>query len=202
MFIKRKIKNLVRYLSRLHWRTKCKYFLILEGTEDLTRIIEHLPKMHLIPILRMYGAQIGDNCDIDRGLILHRTKGKKPFKNLFIGNNVHLGYNMLIDLTSKVIIGDDCAFGANCQIWTHTGDWAFDRSDEHDKINPVKIGKGVICYSGVIISQRVSIGEYTRVGAGSIVLKNLESKAFYAGVPAKLIKKISGYALYSTDHMV
>ena len=96
---------------------------------------------------------------------------------------------MLIDLKSEVIMGDDCALGAGCQVWTHVGDYTYDFTDYHEKINPVYIGKGVLCWSRVIINQGVTIGEYTRIGAGSVVVKNIPEKEFWAGIPAKFIKK-------------
>ena len=60
--------------------------------------------------------------------------------------------------------------------------------DNKSKINPVKIGKSVICYSNVLIKDGITIGDFSRVGGGSVVVENIPQKTFYAGVPAKLIK--------------
>jgi acetyltransferase-like isoleucine patch superfamily enzyme len=192
-----KLKSLISFYSWIYWlkwqAVKVKSFLIKKtyGVEGLSMFVERLPKTFVIPVLKMYGAKIGTNCDMERGLVLHRIdkKTKKdPFKKLFIGNRVYIGHNMIIDLTEEVKIGNDCAFGANCQIWTHTGDWTINRDDEKDKQGPVLIGDAVICYSAVIISQGISIGNYARIGAGSVVLSNIENNTFNAGIPAKFIK--------------
>jgi acetyltransferase-like isoleucine patch superfamily enzyme len=153
-------------------------------------MIENLPKYFIIPILKSYGAKIGDNTNIDRGLILHRIKHFGDAKKITLGNNVHIGRNTILDLSSYIFVDSDTALGAGCQIWTHTGNWTNDRKDEHDKINSVSIGKAVICYSGVIISQNVKIGDFARVGAGSLIIRDVEARTFVGGVPAKLIKKI------------
>ncbi len=193
-----KLKSLISFFSWMYWlkwqALKIRSFLVINayGVEGLSMFVERLPKIFAIPVLKMYGAKIGSNCDIERGLVLHRIDKKctkNPFKKLSIANRVYIGHNMIIDLTKEVKIGNDCAFGANCQIWTHTGDWTKNRDDEKDKQGPVSIGDAVICYSGVIISQSISIGKYARIGAGSIVLSNVEENSFYAGIPAKFIKK-------------
>ena len=75
-----------------------------------------MPYPFIIRILRKYGATIGDGCNIERGLVLHRPNRENPFINLSIGNNVYIGHRGLIDLTREVEIGDNTAFGANCQI--------------------------------------------------------------------------------------
>ena len=187
----RKLRLLINKITLPYYKLKCNIFFILYGGEGIGYTIEKLPRNYIIPLLRFYGAYIGEFSDIDRGLILHRISQKSDFKKIIIGKKVHIGHNMLFDLSSKIEIGSDSAFGANCQIWTHTGDWTLDRKDEHDEINPVKIGKAVICYSNVIISQGIIIGDYARVGASSVVIKNIPDKTFYAGVPAKFIKGIS-----------
>ena len=188
--MKKLIKKILLNIILSYFKQKCNFFFKLYGGEGIGYVIEKMPSIHLIPLLRYYGANIGDSSDIDRGLIIHRISKKNDLKKLTIGEKVYIGHNMLFDLSSKIGIGSNSAFGANCQIWTHTGDWTLDRKDEHDEINPVIIGKAVICYSNVIISQGIIIGDYVRVGASSVVVKDIPEKEFWAGVPARFIKLI------------
>ncbi|MCD4819033.1 MAG: acyltransferase [Candidatus Cloacimonetes bacterium] len=149
-----------------------------------------MPNKLIIPLLRFFGASIGLGSDIDNGLILHRLSKKSDLKKLIIGEKVYIGHNMLLDLSTDITIGNDCGFGANCQIWTHVGDYSFDYSDYKDTTNPVIINDGVVIYSGSIVNQGVIIKKYARVGASSVVLKNIPEKEFWAGIPAKLINII------------
>jgi len=183
------IKKIFINFYYFFWLIKCQYHYWLWGPYGVSHCIEVCPHPFIVKILRKYGASIGNNCNIERGLILHRPDKDLPFKNLTIGENVYIGHNMLIDLTKEVKIGDYTAFGANCQIWTHTGNWTFDRSDEKEKRHSVIIGKSVIIYSGVIISEGTNIGDYARAGAGSVVLKNINELEFHAGIPAELVTK-------------
>ena len=190
MTLRKKIHQFVNKLYLFYWILKCKWLKLIEGGDGLTRAIEQIPKMHIIPVLKKLGFSIGDNCQIQRGLTLHYLTSKESIKNLTIGNNVYIGRNVLIDLASKVVLEDDSALGAGSQIWTHLGDYTYDFTDYHESKKPVRIGKAVLCWARVIISPGVSLGKYSRVGAGSVVVRDIPEKTFYAGIPAKLIKSV------------
>ena len=157
-----------------------------QGITALIWLISLLPSGFLVDVLRRYGARVGDSVYIEPGLILHRMK--IPMDNLVIGDRVYLGDDVLIDLSADVVIQDDAAFGSRTQLITHTGDWTYDRSDERDTIAPIRVGRATIIYSNCIIAPGVRIGDYARVGAGSVVLKDVPPYAFVTGVPAKFIK--------------
>lgn len=182
--MKRILLKIIKYIY--FFKAKC--FFWLYGPYGVCDLIKTVPYPFIQPLLIKYGAKIGKNCVIDTSLQLHRPDRHLPFKNLTIGDSVYIGHNTIIDLTTEVEIDSYTALGAFCQIWTHTGDWTYNKDDEKEKINPVNIGKACIIYSGSIISQGVSIGNYVRVGAGSVVLKNINEYEFVAGIPAKLIK--------------
>jgi acetyltransferase-like isoleucine patch superfamily enzyme len=184
-----KIIRFVHAILLIYYRIKCRIFFYLYGTEGIGYVVEKLPRIFIIPILKSCGCTIGKNCSILPGLTLHNLGGKQPLLNLALGDNVYIGRDVLLDLAEHIELLDDSALGARCQVWTHVGDYSYDFSDYHEKKAPVKIGKGVLCWSMVLISPGISIGDYTRVAAGSVVIKNLESKMFYGGVPAKFIKK-------------
>jgi acetyltransferase-like isoleucine patch superfamily enzyme len=175
----------------LQWvRLKCRIYILLYGSEGISMIIEKLAQPFLVPVLVKYGAKIGSGTRILRGLTLHGLKNQeKPLFNLVLGKNVYIGRNVLIDLNCQVVLEDDSALGAGCQVWTHVGDFTYDFSDYHEKRDTVKIGKGVICWSGVLICPGVKIGDYSRASLGSVIIKDVESGIIVGGVPAKMIKR-------------
>jgi len=177
-------------MENIVWNVRCRYNYWLHGPYGLARIIEKMPFKYTIKYLRKYGANIGDNCIIDSGFKIHRPDSKKPFKNLIIGNDVYIGHNILFDLTDKIIIEDNVAIGGNCQIWTHVGDFIehqHDKNDYEEKIFPVTIENGVICYSGVILNPGVLVGKRSRVYALGMVTKNIPDNEIWGGIPAKKI---------------
>jgi acetyltransferase-like isoleucine patch superfamily enzyme len=100
------------------------------------------------------------------------------------GNNVHLGYKVGVAAQKLVEIGDEVRIGDN-SIIVDT-DWhGFD--DSPPKVKPVKIGFHVWLGLNVIVLKGVSIGDYSIVGAGSVVTSDVESKTIVAGNPARKI---------------
>ncbi|OGT45990.1 MAG: hypothetical protein A3E82_07670 [Gammaproteobacteria bacterium RIFCSPHIGHO2_12_FULL_38_11] len=97
----------------------------------------------------------------------------------------------------NAIVNVDSVLGKQCII--NTGAIV-----EHDDIlgDGVEIGPGAILCgrvrvdnfawicSGATIKPRVSIGEYSVVGAGSVVIRNIEQRVIVAGVPTKIIKNV------------
>ena len=180
------IKSIVQFLAFQYYKVKCRYGLVIDGFAGLALVVSIMPKRFIIPILRIYGAQVGNNCDIDIGLLLHRFT--LPLDNLIIEDNVHLGYHTYLDLTERIQFEKDTAVGSFSLFVTHTGDWTSDRSDEHETRGPIHVGKAVIIYSGVIVTPGITIGDYARIAASAVILKDIPSYAFAAGVPA-IVKK-------------
>ncbi len=188
-FFRKLLQKIFLKIGFIYSICKCEFYYYAQDAPGLRYVIENLPPIYIIPILKRYGVTIGKNCQIDTGLTLHRIIKKSDLKKLTIGDKVYIGHRLVLDLTEPISIGSHTAFGANCQIWTHTGDWTLDRTDENDKKNPVTIGKAVIIYSSCVISQGVNIGDYSRVVANSVVTKDIESNCIAGGIPAKFLKK-------------
>jgi acetyltransferase-like isoleucine patch superfamily enzyme len=184
--IKSLMKGILRFIAFYYYRLKCRYGLIIDGFAGLALVISTVPKRYIIPLLRIYGARVGNNCDIDTGLILHRFT--LPLVNLVIGDNVHLGHHTYLDLTEQIRFEQDTAVGSFSMFVTHTGDWTKDKSDEHETTGIIHVGKAVIIYSGVIITPGIIIGDYARIAANAVVLIDIPPYSFAAGVPA-IIKK-------------
>jgi acetyltransferase-like isoleucine patch superfamily enzyme len=185
------IKKIFWKIEDWIWHFRCVYKFWLHGTYGLASIVERMPFRFTIKYLRKYGATIGDNCIIDSGFKIHRPDRKIPFKNLIIGNNVYIGHNILLDLSDKIIFEDNVAIGANCQIWTHVGDFVNllkDKNDYSEKIAPVKFSNGVLCYSGVLINPGVTVGLQSRILAFAMVNANIPDKEIWRGIPACFYK--------------
>lgn len=186
------VKKIILKIFYSYWYVKTLIYFKIFGPYGVSNCIEIMPYPFIIKFLRKYGATIGDGCNIERGLIIHRPDPNIPFKNLKLGNNIYVGHNLLIDLSAEFIMENNTAFGANCQVWTHTGDYKYnlnDKKDYHEIVKPVVIKEGTVCYSGVIIRQGCTLGEFSRVGAGSVVIKDISPRTVVAGLPAIEIKK-------------
>lgn len=161
------------------------------------QLIELILSLLFIPQLRgifleLLGAKIGKNCIIYDIKFMNLYRGS--ISNLKIGNNCFLGNQVLFDLAGEILISDNVTISDRSIILTHTN--VGFRNHPLQRVLPrsvskVRIGNGVFIGVSAIILPSINIGDNVIVGAGSVVTKNLPTKAIYAGSPAKFIKKIS-----------
>jgi acetyltransferase-like isoleucine patch superfamily enzyme len=147
-----------------------------------------------INALSKKGIYIGNNVSILNNTIIDCTG---VFNNigdgLIIGDNVGIAQNCFIQVRAYVSIGNDVIFGPNVSIFSETHLY------KNTNIPIRKQGvsrKGVIIEDGVWIGTRavvldgVTIGKNSVIAAGSVVNKNVPPYTVYGGVPAKLIKNL------------
>jgi len=146
-----------------YYRLKIILYKYLVGDEALSYVLYDslFPAM----VLKIGGATIGKGTRINRWLTIHESCGS--FKKFVIGDKVHIGKHVFIDLSDKVIIKDRAGIGMFSEILTHRnlGD-----SKLHSIYNtfcaPVVIGEDTILNANAIILAG------TKLGSGCIVLPN------------------------------
>jgi len=186
------IKKFIVFCLKYYIICKCYFSYWIFGPYGVADVLRSAHFPFIQPILKEFGATVGEHCIIDTGLIIHRPDSKRPFKNLIIHDNCYIGHNILFDLSAKICIEHDVGLGAGCQFWTHYGDFDDNLTnkltDYHEKVAPITIKSKTVIYSEVVISPGVMIAEKVRVGAGSVVLNDITKAGFYAGVPVHKIK--------------
>jgi len=105
--------------------------------------------------------------------------------------NVFLNQGVGISCFSQITIGDETMVGDETEIMDND----FHGIDGKDaKTEPIIIGKHVWIGLRCIILKGVTIGDYSIIGAGSVVTHSVPPNTIYAGNPAKQIgKTTSGY---------
>ena len=164
-------------------------FPVLGGISELNEIMEPLNLVFAIgnpitkksilkkiinpkikyPMLIHPNVLIGDRQYVKVGAGTIITAGNIITVNINIGKHVIL--NLLCTVGHDTIIGDFSSFMPTVNI-----------SGE------VTIKEGVYVGTGAKIINQLEIGEFTVVGAGSVVNKSLPSHCTAVGVPAKIIK--------------
>ncbi len=93
-----------------------------------------------------------------------------------------IGQSIMIDHATGLVIGETAVVGDEVSMLhgVTLGGTGADEQDRHPKI-----GKGVLIGAGAKILGNISIGEYARIAAGSVVLKDVPAACTVAGVPAK-----------------
>lgn len=110
-----------------------------------------------------------------------------------IGKNVQIGPNVIIDTVFPdfVVIEEGVSLAGSNYVLTHSTPLEFHKNDFPSFLAPVVIKKNVWIAVGVIILPGVTVGEGSVVAAGSVVVKDVPPHTFVAGVPAKVIKKLT-----------
>jgi acetyltransferase-like isoleucine patch superfamily enzyme len=124
-----------------------------------------------------------------RGMVIGGGGSSFPYAKLKIGDRVvcHTGH---INLASPITIGNDVGLSHDVDLITH-GFWYSVLEGYPRVFKEINIGNNVIIGWKTVIMSGIDIADNIVVGSHSTVTKSLlESKAIYAGAPAKLIKHI------------
>jgi len=115
------------------------------------------------------------------------------FARIFTGIEIHpgakIGSNFFMDHGLGIVIGETTEIGENVTIYqgvTLGGIMPSIESDSqrNQKRHPT-IGNNVIIGSGAQILGSITVGDYARIGANSVVSKDVPSNVTVAGVPAR-----------------
>ena len=95
-----------------------------------------------------------------------------------------IGKGILLDHATGIVIGETCVLDDNISILQGVtlGGTGKDTGDRHPKIQT-----GVLIGAGANVLGNVVIGEGAWIGAGSVVLNDVEAHSTVVGVPAKVV---------------
>ncbi len=125
----------------------------------------------------VYGCKIGDHVTI--GTFVEIQKGAT------IGNNVTVSSHSFI--CDKVTIEDDVFIGHGVMTINDLNPPSFKRTGTKESWKPTLIKKGAIIGSNVTLFP-ITIGEGAKIGAGSVVTKDVPDRAVVVGNPAKILR--------------
>lgn len=97
---------------------------------------------------------------------------------------VPMGRGIMLDHGTGLVIGETATVGDNVSLLQNVTLGGTGKSDED---RHPKIGNGVLIGAGAKVLGNIKVGDCSRVGAGSVVLKEVPPRTTVAGVPAKVI---------------
>jgi len=112
---------------------------------------------------------------------------------IHIGNRVTATANLQIFAQEKVTVEDDVMFATN--VFINDGFHGYQsgvkpyRYQPIFNIKPVTIKKGCWIGQNVVILPGVTIGEFTIIGANSVVTKSIPQNSIALGSPARVVKR-------------
>ena len=95
-----------------------------------------------------------------------------------------IGRGLMIDHAHSMVIGETAVVGDDVSMLhgVTLGGTGKDEGDRHPKI-----GDGVLIGAGAKVLGNISVGECSRIAAGSVVLKDVPPCTTVAGIPAKIV---------------
>ena len=107
-----------------------------------------------------------------------------------------IGEGVMLDHATGVVIGETAVVGNNVSILhgVTLGGTGTRDGDRHPKI-----GDGVVIGAGVTILGNVAVGANSKIGAGSVVLREIPPNSVAVGIPARLVGKPSKFSEPSLD---
>ena len=96
------------------------------------------------------------------------------------GKRVFIDHGMGVVVGETAIVGDD--------VLLYQGVILGGTSTEKTKRHPT-VEKGVIVGAGAKVMGNITIGEYSKIGTGAVVLKDVPSQSTCVGVPGRIVKR-------------
>ncbi|PRY21456.1 serine O-acetyltransferase [Aliiruegeria haliotis] len=161
---------------------------------DLVATYERDPACHrfLQPILFFKGYQAVQAYRIGHWLWQQGRSDMAYFLQMRIsetfGIDIHpaarIGRGIMIDHAHSIVIGETAVVGDNVSMLhaVTLGGTGKEDGDRHPKI-----GNGVLIGAGAKVLGNISVGQCSRIAAGSVVLEDVPAKTTVAGVPARIV---------------
>ena len=168
--------------------------LVAAARADLVAVYERDPACHrlLQPILYFKGYQAMQAYRIGHHLW---SIGKTDLAYFFqmraseiFGVDIHpaarIGRGIMIDHAHSIVIGETAVVGDNVSM-LHSVTLGGTGKEEEDR-HP-KIGNGVLVGAGAKVLGNITVGDCSRIAAGSVVLEDVPACKTVAGIPARIV---------------
>ncbi|MEB3361317.1 MAG: serine O-acetyltransferase [Synechococcaceae cyanobacterium] len=95
-----------------------------------------------------------------------------------------IGHGVFIDHGMGVVIGETAVVGNNCLLYQ--GVTLGGTGKQHGKRHPT-LEENVVVGTGAKVLGAITVGANTRIGAGSVVLRDVEADSTVVGIPGRVI---------------
>ena len=171
------------------------------GIFELTQYIRDCASPTLIrQILRDHGADIHPAAKpVGPWITLHEVTG--DFSNLSVGPSAHIGKEVFLDLTDRIIVEGSVAVGMRATILTHVnvGDYPDKPTSKliPKRHEPTILRRGCSVGAGAVVLCGVEIGEDAVINAGVVVERDVPPRTIVTSsrqradyrMPARLVER-------------
>lgn len=117
-----------------------------------------------------------------------------------IGAGVYIGNYVTFDriFPHRITVGDDTSIGDRCLITAHANIPSETplKAIYPRTVRETVIGRGVWIMPNCTVAPGVRIGDHAVVATGAVVTENIPPRVLAAGVPARVVKDLSGHETF------
>jgi acetyltransferase-like isoleucine patch superfamily enzyme len=188
--IKHLIGTAIRWTyEAVYLRLRVEWDLRVFGLWHAAQLAGRVPPQYVPVVLRRLGASIGARPVFKPGLRIENATGS--LANLKIGDNCHIGSDVLLDVTGPIEIGNDVAIASQAALITHlsTGGRPL-KAFYADQVRGVRLSDGAMIGTGAIVLCGVHVARCAWIGAGALVSRDVPPYTVMVGNPARPVKKL------------
>jgi acetyltransferase-like isoleucine patch superfamily enzyme len=148
-----------------------------------------------VDLIRPERLTLGENVSIHRGAVLHcgGLEWSGGEGSITIGDDSVISAYCVLFGAGHIEIGRGLDCGPGTMIFSSRSDFEANGAGALPRTHvfaPVRIGDFVTLFAGCVIAPGVTIGDGAAVGAGSVVIDDIEPHCLYAGAPARRIRQV------------
>jgi serine O-acetyltransferase len=165
-----------------------------DARADLVATLERDPATHrvIVPFLYFKGFQA---IQTHRFAHVLWKAGRKDFAlylqsrasqvfQVDINPNARIGKGIMLDHATGFVVGETATIGDNCSILQGVTLGGTGKADED---RHPKIGNGVLIGAHAVVLGNIRVGDCARIGAGSVVVREVPPRVTVVGVPARIV---------------
>ena len=124
------------------------------------------------------------------------SQASRVLTGIEIHPGARIGHSVFIDHGMGVVIGETAEIGHRCLLYQ--GVTLGGTGKEHGKRHPT-LAENVVVGAGAKVLGAINIGTNTRIGAGSVVVRDVEADCTVVGIPGRVIHQ-SGVRINPLAH--
>ena len=152
-------------------------------------------RVKLSKFINLYGCEIGDDCKI--GTFVEIQKNAKIGRRCKISSHTFICEGVTI--VDGVFIGHGVVFINDTYPRATNAEGSL-KGDLDWTVEPTVIKRGASIGSGTTILAKVTVGENSIVGAGSVVTKDVPPNCIVAGNPARVLRRFAEAVYAQNGH--
>src|SRR5580692_2171853 len=152
------------------------------------------PGLHAVWLHRAAHAMWQRDVKLGARLLAHTNRFVTGIE---IHPGARIGRRVVIDHGMGIVIGETATVGDGCLLYKGVvlGGTSLERKVRHPQV-----GNNVVIGSNACILGAIHVGEYARIGSGSVVVRDVPPEATVVGVPARVIVPLHHRFDAALDH--